>query len=77
MEFWIDIARIEEISQLPRPMPLRFDMAGQEVFMWGRSQRERMVFRRFESSTVQTYPLTGQVLKVRWAVELHFEYVGW
>jgi len=34
MEIWIDIARIEEISQLPRPMPLRLDMTGQEIFMW-------------------------------------------
>jgi len=77
MEFWIDIAWIKEISQLPRPVPLRLDMAGQEIFMWSRSQRERMVFRRLQSSTIQTYPLAGQILKVWWAVELYFEYVGW
>lgn len=76
MELRIDVARIEEISQLPRPLPLCFYVARQEILVRGRGQRERVVFRRLQSSTVQAHPLAGKVFEVRRTVEFHFEHVG-
>lgn len=75
MELWIDVARVKEISQFPRPLSLRFDVARQEVLVWRRGQRERMVLRRLQGGTVQTHPLAGQVFKVRRTIELHLQHV--
>jgi len=76
MELRVDVARVEEIPQLPRPVALRLDVTRQEVLVRGRRQRERMVFRGLERGAVQPHPLAGQVLEVGRTVELHLEHVG-
>lgn len=76
MEFRVDVARVEEVPQFPCPVPLRLDMAGQEVLVRRRRQRERMVFGGLERGAVQPYPLAGQVFEIGRTVELDLEHVG-
>lgn len=76
MEFRVDVVRVEEVPQFPRPLALRLDVTGQEVLVRGRGQGERMVFRGLERRAVQPHPLARQVFEVGRTVELHLQHVG-
>lgn len=76
MEFRIDVARVEEVPQFPRPVALRFDVTRQKVLVRRRSQRERVILRGFQSGTIQTHPLAGEVFEIWRTVELDLKHVG-